>query len=62
MQTQTWILAQTIHDDRIRGYADRSRQHRFKAVVTTSRTEQVRSLFGRAFGTAAGPVAASARS
>jgi hypothetical protein len=55
MLTQTGMLAMTIHEDRVRGYEDRARLRRFETrttTATTSRTAQLRSLFGRTFGAA----------
>ena len=69
MTTLQGMLAMTIHEDRVRGFADRSRLHRLetRTATTASRTAQLRSLFGRTFGAAtrqAQPpqVATSARS
>jgi len=54
MTTLQGMLAQTIHEDRIRRYEDRARQHRFGAPKTSrSLVDQVRSLFDRTRGEAA---------
>jgi len=53
MTTLQGMLAQTIHEDRVRGYEDRSRQHRHEAPKSTPITEQLRSLFDRTLGSTA---------
>jgi len=50
MTTLQGMLAQTIHEDRIRGYADQTRQHRFEAPKSPSLAAQLRSLFDRTLG------------
>ena len=57
MTTLQGMLAMTIHEDRVHGYDDQARLHRFEtrtsaATTSTSRTAQLRSLFGRTFGAA----------
>jgi len=45
MQTQTGILAQTIQQDRIRGYADPSHLHRSQMERTGAQGPSIRKLF-----------------
>ena len=63
MTTLQGMLAQAIHEDRIRGYEDPSRLHRIEVTRTTARASSPRRLFTRSilrFGrpTGSGPVLA----
>jgi hypothetical protein len=53
MTTLQGMLAQTIHEDRVRGYEDRARRHRFEAPETTPIAQQLRSVFDRMLGSTA---------
>jgi hypothetical protein len=63
MQTQTGMLAQIIHEDRVRGYEDPSWTHRSEMTRTTAQASSPRKLFTRSilcFGrpTGSGPILA----
>ncbi len=71
MLTLQGMLAQAIHEDRIRGYENRARRHGIAARSATysavSRSDRVRTLVGRVVGplarrTAGEPSAAPTRS
>jgi hypothetical protein len=53
MTTLQGMLAQTIHEDRVRGYEDAARRHRYQARKATPIAEQLRSLFDRTLGSTA---------